>query len=101
MTHWAIRVGHNMVDILFEGIVVLIDCQAISFLSQNQIFKEWSASRRVSMRLSAGWRKTVSQRRCVPNQEDPKEDKLLLIFAETENRKRLILSRLICRPIYL
>ena len=31
MTHWAIRVGLNMVDILFEGIVVLIDCQAISF----------------------------------------------------------------------
>ena len=53
------------------------------------------------MRLSAGWRRTVSQRRCVPNQEDPKEDKLLLIFAETENRKRLILSPLICRPIYL
>ena len=53
------------------------------------------------MRLSAGWRTTVSQRRCVPNQEDPKEDKLLLIFAETENRERLILSPLICRPIYL
>ena len=53
------------------------------------------------MRLSAGWRKIVSQRRCVRNQMDPKEDKLLLIFAETENRKRLIISPPIYRPIYL
>lgn len=66
-----------MVDILFEGTVVLIDFQANSFclkikFLRSEVPAEDSRVKRAT--LCRVEKKIVSQRRCVRNQKDPKED---------------------------
>ena len=86
-----------MVDILFEGIVVLIDCQAISFCLKIKFLRSEAPAEgsRVKRATLCRVEKKLSQRRCVRNQKDPKEYLLLLIFPEAENHERVIISHLL------
>ena len=65
-----------MVDILFEGIVVMIDCQTISFCLKIKFLCSEAPAEgsRVKRATLQGGEKFVSQRSCVGNQKEPKED---------------------------